>query len=203
MKKILLSALLAVSTMTASAQLQEANTFAIEPHIGLGYSLTSGFAGPDALKGYEEMSGGISVEIGADAIYKFTDRFGASAGLNFYGLTTDEINNVKYEVYSLEIPVLAHYNFTSNLSAFAGIKFSFPVTIDENYDGTKTDGKKYYESTNFLLPIGVKWTFASKWSLSAQYDIALSKWNKNEPAYNLSDTRVSPIMLNLGYRFDL
>lgn len=195
MKKVLLSAILAVSALTASAQQQAAGTFAIEPHVGIGYSTISNTG-----VGKEKIDGGISAELGADVIYKFSDAFGVSAGLSFFGFTSDEVNKCKLEMNTLDIPLLAHYNFTPNFGAFAGLKFAFPVSIKSNNDGDKTSVKGDYESMHLMLPIGLKYTFNSNWSLSAQYNFSLNKINKND---KWEDVNFSPIMLNLGYRFQL
>lgn len=189
MKKLFLSAFLAVSALAASAQ-QTVGTFAIEPHVGFGYSTISN---------YGDIDGGISMEIGADAIYKFTDSFGASAGLNFYALTSDEVNSTKLEYNTLDIPLLAHFNFTSNLSAFAGFKFAFKLSAKHNYDGDKVS-LKGVKSTRVLLPVGLKWTFNSNWTVGAQYNFSLTRFNDVELSDN---THISPIMLNVGYRFQL
>jgi len=206
MKKVLLSAILAVSALTASAQQQAAGTFAIEPHVGIGYSTLSGFTVETQLPigyDYDELKGGISAELGADVIYKFSDAFGVSAGLSFNAFTSDEINKFKLEMNTLDIPLLAHYNFTPNFGAFAGLKLSFPLSIKSNVDGDKTSCKDKFKSTNLLLPLGVKWTFNSNWSISAQYNFSLSKINDVNLSKDNDDTKLSPIMLNVGYRFQL
>lgn len=189
MKKFLVSAILAVSALSVSAQQQDVKTFAVEPHLGIGYS---------TLSNYGDVDGGLSMDFGADLSYKFSDKFAASYGLGYYVLQSDEVNSIHDTFSYLDMPILAHYCFNNNFSAFAGFRFAFNLDAERDFDGTKKD-LEGVESTHIMLPIGLKYSFNSNWTISAQYNFSLSKINE----YGNDDCHLSPIMLNVGYRFDL
>lgn len=199
MKKLFLLTLLAMTALAAHAQ-ESAHRFSVEPRLGVGYSTTGSFDFGFGHSIDAKVKGGLSFEVGADLQYQFSDKLGVSAGVGYFLFTSDKLNDYKFEMTSIDVPVLLHYSFNKKLSAFTGVRLGVPMSVKDNVGGNRYSVSYAYKTTHFMLPLGVKWSFDNRLTLSAQYAVSLTPLNQFSQN---GSCPFSPLMLNLGYRFDL
>lgn len=201
MKKLFLSAMFAVMALGASAQQQPAKTFSISPHLGLGYAVYGG-----GKLGNTDIAGGIDASLGVEAVYKFNNWFGLGLGLDFGYFSSDEQNYYSHEYYTIDLPLIAHFDVSRHFSIFAGVGGTFMTRANEKFqdhNGTEVTEKiNSFNTATLFIPVGIKFTFNKPWTLAIQGNIGATRWNKYD-LRNANDIRLTPIMLTLGYRFDL
>lgn len=187
MKKFIMSAVMAIVALTASAQKGE---YYITPHLGFGYMNMSNM---------DDLSGGIGGTLGVDFEYMVADQFGISAGLDaFYGESNKE-NDCYFSYGYLNIPVLAQYHF-GNFAVKAGLQPAFIIDADAHTGSVSESFKDGFNSFSLALPVGISYTFNTPITLDLRCAIPLTKQNKeSEPGFD--DCKLTTVMLSVGYRF--
>lgn len=200
MKKILLIAFLAVSALTASAQL-EAGHYSLTPYVGAGCDFMSNFTYTDSDGKTQKFGSQVNYIGGVDAQYNISRKVGVSLGAGWLYYETEKVTknvpeNCQARLSYLNIPLLAHIQFTNQLSFKAGVQTSFLLLAKYSNSVKVTDTKK---PVNVSIPFGVSWKFNMPFELGLQYNIPVMKVNKEGSL----DEKASGLFLTLGYRFDL
>lgn len=194
MKKILLTVLVTLSSLIASAQIQEPGQLSLTAHAGSGLSIFHDM--PDKAGSL------LCSTIGVDAKYQLAWNFGVSAGLAYDYYISGKINKDelglytkfgRYEFAYVNMPILAHldiYHFGLQAGIQPGVRV-FDKRCDLNID----DAAPFTAS----VPIGISWTFDIPLIVGLRYTYPLTKAIKGAD----HKSHVSGIMLTLGYRFDL
>ncbi|MCQ2132528.1 MAG: PorT family protein [Bacteroidaceae bacterium] len=197
MKKILS---IAVALMMSAAAFAQTS---IVPHVGVGYGHVADMKGTDITGDDIDYGAGVSINIGADIVQQISDNFSVSGGLNYnyFEGTEEKIKFLGQEVKNvlklgfLDIPLLAHYNFTSHFGAFAGLQPSFLLSAKND----KLDIKDNCKSFQLSVPLGLEYTFNEPIVLGAQVNLPLTKLNDDD----ILDQKFTLFMLKVGYRFEL
>lgn len=205
MKKLFISAVMAIVALAASAQQQEAGTFSVMPRVGLGYTNISNLKKPVGIFNPEmkSFSDYYTHIVGAEAKYQVNDIVGVSLGVDYNRFTVsgsasaDGFYDYDYSFSTLAIPVLAQFNIGNHFGAKCGIQPAFLLTAKEN---SNVDMKDKCKKVLWTIPVGISWTFNTPFVLDLRYNIPLSHVNKVNIPDNLTMNTVS---VTLGYRFDL
>lgn len=223
MKKILMLAVAAVmATMSASAQ-YEPGKWSVDIKVGLGASWINNTEKLN-LNGFElDKQVQPSVMFQAGTSYQLNKFLSLSAGLNFMmqgqAWKNLEVSNTKYQSNALEltyiqIPVMAHVYVFKGLSIDAGIQPGFLVNADMTcYIESKTAaGRKMtnYQRVDYMddlkkfdlnVPLGISYEFNNHLVLGAQYNLGLSKVNKDE--FSNKSMKNGAVLITLGYKIGL
>lgn len=193
MKKIFISALMAVVALSANAQ----KNITITPHIGFGIAYMSNIT--------DDLRAGSGYLVGADAEYKVSDKFGVSAGVDYLYSDGDkakyDVPGADWEYYTysyLNIPVLAQYHL-GNFALKAGLQPSFTLTADYHHEGSKSV-KDEINTVNLSIPVGVAYNFKFPLTLELRYNYPLTRQNKND-IINGKDRHFQTVMVMAGWRF--
>ncbi len=193
MKKIL-TAIIMLFSLTASAQTLDAGSFAIIPRVGSGLSIFHDM-NPKA-------GSCLCSTIGADLKYQLGSRFGASAGLRYdffisgrAQYETSVGSPSRYEFSYLGMPLLVHLDLY-NLGFYAGVQPNLKLQGslgDSSYQGNVEKANTFMVS----VPIGVTWTFDFPVVVGLQYNHPITKATSGD-----GRPTVSGVMLTIGYQFD-
>lgn len=227
MKKIILSSLIMMGVLTASAQF-EAGTWNLMPRLG---GVSSSFTNSTSM---EIIPGVVSdntfaagTMLGVDLEYQFTNKFSLSAGV---GLTQAgcawedkditlkgqklKLEEPKVETAYFNVPVTANYYICHGLAVHAGLQFGLLTKAEVKYKlsskagGTvtemkeSTDVKKEFEKLDIAIPVGLSYQFKTPIVIDLRYNIGLLKVNKSSNAGE-KDHRNMIVQLSLGYKFKL
>lgn len=199
MKKIMMTLVMAVAAIAASAQnntLREPGTISIQPKVGIGIGYLSGdWTGSVDRKAKVGFVGGVEGE------YYVNNWLGVAAGVNFaqqgwkftYAGTAEDD---KYKLNYLNIPITADFYVLPGFALKTGVQFGFLASAKINDTDYKDDAKKF----NFSIPVGLSYEYKNV-VLDLRYNISVTKVNKNSTA----DTkyRSDLLQITLGYKFDL
>lgn len=185
MKKIMLTALLAVIVITSV----NAQNFGVKAGLNLA-SVTGDFT--------EGIDGRTSFHIGTVAEFKVSDKFSFQPELMYSSqgakVSDSEPGYYNYEsVYKvdyLNIPLMAKYYVAEGFSIEAGPQIGFLLSAkdewkewDEDYgtDSGTEDFKDYMSSIDFGLNFGVGYKLESGLNFGARYNLGLSNvWEDDE-----------------------
>jgi len=215
MKKIFLSAVMAIAALAASAQ-QPVGGISLTPHLGVGYAIAS----PSLCDKYD---GFISAVAGVEATYKATDLFGVSLGLDYgYGQSSSEEfkkGSIKVEryltQYTFSVPVLAQVHF-GQFAIKAGIQPGWIISPKAHFDSTIEEisnvGNIEDQVNSFQLsiPVGISYSPSFPLQFDLRYCLPLTDYLKDSAmkelsslGFNYENSKLGTIMLTVGYRFDL
>ena len=203
MKKIMMTLVMAVAAIAASAQnntLREPGTISIQPKVGIGIGYlsgdwTSGRFGSVDRKAKVGFVGGVEGE------YYVNNWLGVAAGVNFaqqgWKFTYDgAAEDAKYKLNDLNIPIVADFYVLPGFALKTGVQFGFLASAKINDTDWKDDAKKF----NFSIPVGLSYEYKNV-VLDLRYNISVTKVNKNSGADN--KYRSDRLQITLGYKFDL
>lgn len=207
MKKHLLSTLIAMVAMTATAQ-KEVGTATIYPKIGVNFSTISNDVVLFDDGGTAQALGTdfkVGFTIGAEYQHQLYKGFAASAGL-FYsmqGTSYDvskldaneyDLGGMKQTLHYINIPIMAVLYVARNLSLKAGVQGGY--LLGARMDGT--DNVATFKRFDFSIPIGVAYEYKSL-IVDLRYCHGISKLCKytNEGDGNRN------ITVTVGYGFDI
>ena len=238
MKKLLSLSLIMLTTLMAYAQ-QPVGTFSIIPRVGMNLANLSNFSiviGSESNKEvYSKYRPGLV--IGADVEYQFSDKLAASTGL-FYseqgykmplgveemiGKSVYSIEDFKWKVSYLNMPIMLHGSLFRGLSVNAGVQLGYclsgtgiqtirkrtllegnapemkPANPDDfSKSTTEYNIKESTKAFDVSIPIGLSYEF-SNIIIDARYNIGLTNTNKLDD----DKMRNRVFMFTLGYRFAL
>lgn len=208
MKKVFLTAVAVFGFAFANAQ---------EVKYGAKAGLNlSNFAGD--LEGASTKAG---FQIGGYAEIKISDKFavqpellfsaqGAKSKISYTQLGIFVTEKSTEKLNYLNIPVMAKYYATEKLYIEAGPQIGFLMSAKSDSETTATlgtltestseseDAKKYYNSTDFGLNVGLGYNFTENIGAGVRYTSGLSNIAKDVPSYKVNNTNIA---LSVAYTF--
>ena len=203
MKKIMMTLVMAVAAIAASAQnntLREPGTISIQPKVGIGIGYLSGSWTSNRLGGGDNKAK-VGFVGGVEGEYYINNWLGVAAGVNFAqqgwkftggGLREDAKTKLNY----LNIPVTADFYVLPGFALKTGVQFGFLASAKINDTDWKDDAKKF----NFSIPVGLSYEYKNV-VLDMRYNISVTKVNKDSDDDN--KWRSDLLQITLGYKFDL
>lgn len=195
MKKILILAVMMLTTMTASAQMR-AGQWGVMPKAGFNLATVT-----DA----DDASMRFGLVAGADLIYQVNEPLaisfgvlysmqGAKAKVKENGVTIKNKLNMDY----VNIPILANFYVTRGLALKAGIQPGFNVKhkmkVESGGSSVESDIPNF-KSFDFAIPIGISYEI-SNFVIDARYNLGLTKlWDQEG-----SSSKNSVFQFTLGYK---
>lgn len=195
MKKLLILAVMMLTTMTVSAQMR-AGSWAVMPKAGFNLATVT-----DA----DDASMKFGLVAGADMIYQINEPLaisfgvlysmqGAKAKVKEGGVTVKNTLKMDY----VNVPILANFYVTRGLALKAGIQPGFNVKhkIKADINGNTSEADiPNYKSFDFSIPIGISYEI-SNFVIDARYNLGLTKlWDAEG-----SSSKNSVIQFTLGYK---
>ena len=174
MKKLMIFAVLALASLTASAQ-QEVGTWSVTPKVGVNLAKIT-----DA----NDASMQVGLVAGADVNYQIAEKFAVSAGV-FYsmqgakdkykegGISFDQKLKLDY----INIPILAQFYVIPGLAIKAGIQPAFNVKHKYKVESGGSSGETdipNFKNFDFSIPLGASYEF-SNFVIDARYNLGLTK----------------------------
>lgn len=200
MKKILLTAVMALITIVAQAQntQRETGTFTLQPMLGASFGYLSGDWNSEPREKKKLIAG---VVVGVEGEYYATKWLGISAGMNYtmqgWRLDYPE-RSVLTRLNYLNFPVMANIYVVKGLSLKTGAQFGWLLNAKDRVDDVNIDIKDDCNGFCFAIPLGLAYEF-DNFVLDARYNFALSnvinKVNERK--------RSQLIQLTFGYKFSL
>lgn len=193
MKKVFLTAIVALASLTASAQ------FSLQPKVGMNVSDVT-----DA----DNMKAKVGLVAGVEADYQISPLFSLSAGVNYsqQGAKYDTNNSdvdTKLKLEYINVPIMANFHVYQGLSLKAGLQPGFLTTAKGQAKVGKGEGsvdiKDQCNSVDLSLPLGLSYEF-SGFVIDARYNLGLTKIYKDD--YNV-DSKNSVFQFTVGYKFAL
>lgn len=195
MKKLLILAVMMLTTMTASAQMR-AGQWGVMPKAGFNLATVT-----DA----DDASMRFGLVAGADLIYQVNEPLaisfgvlysmqGAKAKVKENGVTIKNKLNMDY----VNIPILANFYVTRGLALKAGIQPGFNVKhkmkVESGGSSVESDIPNF-KSFDFAIPIGISYEI-SNFVIDARYNLGLTKlWDQEG-----SSSKNSVFQFTLGYK---
>ena len=222
MKKIVMMCALLVTSLSASAQ-YDPGTWSMQVKLGFGASkLTNMEKIPLSESNADTQFKGASM-LAVDFQYQATNWFGIQSGINFWwqGSAWENFveDNVKYEdnkfkLTYLAVPVLAKFYVAKGLALNTGVQLGYLLNADvemtakakvDNYkvtDITSINVEKDCNDFDVSIPVGISYETSSDWVFGAQYNIGLTKVNK-ERYEGVKDSKNGVFMFTVGWKFKL
>lgn len=176
MKKLVLLAAVLLSSVGVFAQ-HEVGSINIQPKVGINIADMTDVDDSDARIGFV---------VGAEAEYQVSDLFSITGGL-LYSQQGTEINDHKFKLDYLNVPILANVYVVKGLAVKLGIQPAFNIN-DDDIEGVK--------SFDFAIPVGASYEY-SNFQLDARYNWGVTK------AFDEGDSKHSVFQITLGYKFSL
>ena len=200
MKKLFLIAVMAVISLSASAQKMrhDAGSITIQPMIGIstGYLRGEEKIGSTTVK-YENDEARTGLGIGAEAeYYTTTPWLSVSAAVLYQQQGWDMKSSPTSKIDFINIPVLANFYVGKGFALKIGLQPGFLVKAEEDGVSVKDD----YNTFNLSLPVGLSYEFKNGITLDLRGAAAITKLNKKSGAlkkYNDGG------ILTVGYKFSL
>lgn len=200
MKKILLTAVMALMTIVSHAQNteRETGTFTLQPMLGASFGYLSGdwVSAPGEKK---KLIAGVVV--GVEGEYYAAKWLGISAGMNYtmQGWRLDyEDRSVVTRLNYLNFPVLANIYVLKGLALKTGVQFGCLLNAKDRVDKDDENIKDRCNKFCFSIPLG----FSYEWDnfvFDARYNFAVS----NTIDQVNERKRSQLIQLTFGYKFAL
>ena len=155
MKQFIFSLFVLVVSITANAQPSE-GTFSVIPRLGVNISNQTGYSAEYLLRngsvGVEDSKAAAGINIGAEAVYQFTDLFFASAGLdyslqrckianytNYLGQTGsveqfEGVADQKLKLSYVHLPLMVGCYVYNSLAVKLGLQFGYLASAKETYN---------------------------------------------------------------------
>ena len=200
MKKVLLTAVMALITIVAQAQntQRETGTFTLQPMVGASFGYLSGDWNSEPREKKKLIAG---VVVGVEGEYYATKWLGISAGMNYamQGWRLDYPDrSVLTRLNYLNFPVMANIYVVKGLSLKTGAQFGWLLNAKDRVDDVNIDIKDDCNGFCFAIPLGLAYEF-DNFVFDARYNFALSnvinKVNERK--------RSQLIQLTFGYKFSL
>lgn len=177
MKKFFAAAVIALVSLTASAQTPEQGELSLTPMLGVSYG---GYMSYEYQGGYETPSrnGNIGFTIGAELGYMCNNWFKPSVGVQYINASTQlKLADAKKDIKNdyLAIPVLANFYVGDGFALKVGVQPAF--LLSSKFDGE--DKKDHVNSFDFTIPVGLSYEF-NNIVLDARYNIGVQNSIKSD-----------------------
>ena len=205
MKKIMMTLVMAVAAIAASAQnntLREPGTISIQPKVGIGIGYLSG-KWTDQVIGKDNKAK-VGIVAGVEGEYYINNWLGVAAGVNFAqqgwkATKPSRTGDIDYKakLNYLNIPITADFYVLPGFALKTGMQFGFLASAKMDGEDVKDKAKKF----NFSIPVGLSYEYKNV-VLDLRYNISVTKVNK-EPDNDDNKWRSDLLQITLGYKFDL
>jgi len=207
MKKLLIAALLVVSSTAAMAQ-KEVGTATISPKIGVNFStINNDVIYYEGMNGQETMGAEFKIgfTVGAEYQQQLYKRFAASIGL-FYSMQgtcfdVSKLNDSEYDIsgmkqtfHYINMPIMAVFYLARNFSVKAGVQAGYLFAARMG----GTDNIDIFKRIDFSIPIGVAYEYKNV-IVDLRYCHGLSRLYKYTDDAGCNRN----VSITLGYNFDL
>ena len=199
MKKIMLMAVVLLSSVAASAQ-HAVGSFTLQPKVGMNVANLTEFDNADSR---------IGLAAGAELEYQVSDIFSLSGGAiysmqgskydrSFLNQTIRTTTKLDY----INVPIMANVYVVKGLAVKLGIQPGFNVNSKQTFSGKTVVGdidekaELDAKSVDFSIPVGLSYEYNNV-VLDARYNWGLTK------VFEGSDAKNSVFQITLGYKFDL
>ena len=193
MKKLLILAVVALASLTASAQ-QGVGTWSVTPKVGFNVATIT-----DTDYGMK-----FGVVTGADLTYQLAEKFAITAGA-FYSMqgAKEKENGVTYtaKLDYINVPLLANFYVIPGLAIKAGLQPGFNVGHKDKFEsdgGSIEDDIEHFKSFDLSIPIGASYEF-NDFVIDARYNFGLTKL-VDQPG---NSSKNSVIQFTVGYKIPL
>lgn len=201
MKKFFAAAVIALVSLTASAQTPEQGEVSLTPMLGVSYG---GYMNYEFQGGFETPSrnGQIGFTVGAELGYMSGTWFKPSIGVQYINASTQlKITGDKVDIKNdyLAIPVLANFYFSDGFAFKVGVQPAF--LLSAKFDGE--DNKDCVNSFDFTIPVGLSYEF-NNIVLDARYNIGLQNSIKSDcKTAGFTNLTNGYATITVGYKFSL
>lgn len=205
MKKFFTAAVIALVSLTASAQTPEKGDISLTPMLGVTYGGFTSYEFQGA-SSTPDRDGQIGFTLGAELGVMANDWFKASVGVQYINSSVkfgwQENNKLKNDY--LAIPVLANFYVANGFAIKAGVQPAFLLSSKIGSDDIK-DG---INSFDFTIPVGLSYEF-SNIVLDARYNIGVQNFIKSDKLIGVSSSTGFTSLSNgyatitVGYKFNL
>ena len=164
MKKVILLFVFASSLIVSQAQVKFGGK--------AGLNLSS-FSGDDA----ENVKAKVGFNIGALAEIPVGTNFSVKPELVFstQGAKAEDLDDAKFNLNYLNVPLLAKYTSASGFFAEAGPQIGFLLSAKAKSDDVDVDVKDQFKSTDFSLALGIGYEMLeSGFGVNLRYNLGLS-----------------------------
>lgn len=199
MKKIMLMAVVLLSSVAASAQ-HAVGSFTLQPKVGMNVANLTELDNADSR---------IGLAAGAELEYQVSDIFSLSGGAiySMQGSKYDRTilnQNIKTttKLDYINVPIMANVYVVKGLAVKLGIQPGFNVNSKQTFSGKTVIGdvdekaELDAKSVDFSIPVGLSYEYNNV-VLDARYNWGLTK------VFDGSDAKNSVFQITLGYKFDL
>lgn len=194
MKKLLILAIVALASLTASAQ-QKVGSWSVTPKVGFNLA---------TITDVEDAGMKFGVVTGADLTYQLQEKFALTAGA-FYSMqgARDKHNGLTktWKFDYINVPILANYYVIPGLAIKAGIQPGFNLShkLKAEYQGNSEEVDiDHFKSLDISIPIGASYEI-SDFVIDARYNFGLTKlWDVSG-----SSSKNSVIQVTVGYKIPL
>lgn len=203
MKKIMMIAAIMLLSVGAFAQ-NEVGQLTLQPKVGINLAKMTGdldtktkiglVAGVEAEYGIAENFG-----LAFGALYSMEGFKGNAVAFGGTGASAYMIEDVKYNLDYINIPILAQFYPVKGLAIKAGVQPAFNVRHKTSSDNDAADKKdiENIKSFNFSIPVGLSYEI-SDFVIDARYNIGVTTLVKEA-----DQGRNSTFTFTLGYKFAL
>ena len=203
MKKIMMMAAMMLLSVGAFAQ-NEVGQLTLQPKAGINLATMTGdldtktkiglVAGVEAEYGISENFG-----LAFGALYSMEGFKGNAVAFGGTGASAYMIEDVKYNLDYINIPILAQFYPVKGLAIKAGVQPAFNVRHKTSSDTDAADKKdiENIKSFNFSIPVGLSYEI-SDFVIDARYNIGVTTLVKEA-----DQGRNSTFSFTLGYKFAL
>ena len=199
MKKIMLMAVVLLSSVAASAQ-HAVGSITLQPKVGMNVANLTEFDNADSR---------IGLAAGAELEYQVSDIFSLSGGAiysmqgskydrSFLNQTIRTTTKLDY----INVPIMANVYVVKGLAVKLGIQPGFNVNSKQTFSGKTVVGdidekaELDAKSVDFSIPVGLSYEYNNV-VLDDRYNWGLTK------VFEGSDAKNSVFQITLGYKFDL
>jgi uncharacterized protein YdeI (BOF family) len=192
MKKVILSAIIMMTTTCAFAQ-YEAGDITVQPRVG--------FSAAD-FNNTSDTEARVGLVVGTEFEYFVSDRFSLAAGLNYSQQGAELKNtNVTWKLDYLTVPVVANVYLFKGFALKAGVQAGFKTNAKMDVEGggysESADLKDEVKSFDLSIPVGLSYEF-KHFVLDARYNLGCTKIFND-----VLDSKNLTFQLTLGYKIAL
>lgn len=195
MKKLILMAVLVISSATAFAQ-HSKGSLTIQPKIGLNVANLTDAEGTDprlglALGAEFEYAASPMIGLSFGAIYSMQ---GAKGDASYGGMDADGTVKLDY----INVPLLVNVYVTRGLAVKLGLQPGFKVNSEVTVKSGSSSASDSFSanSVDLAIPIGLSYEF-NNFVVEGRYNWGVTKFA------DWTDSKNSVLQFTLGYKFDL
>lgn len=176
-KKILLAALVVISTNYISAQTK----IGLKGGLGFANAKYTYGTSTDTYKSIVTPNFGLTLD------FKGSESFNIQSGLMFNGMGGKETESYNGETFTyrvnlnyLSIPLLAKFKFGEGFYGYAGPQLSFLLSAKEKYDGGTDDLKNELKGSGVFGLFGLGYSLNDKFGLYGEYMAGISNISREQ-----------------------